>query len=425
LGTGGQAKKGFVEVMRGIGQRPAVIACLVGLLALLASVAAGSAAAGPAPTSEPPTSAVLDTRGTTGYWTAGRLAGAQPLDLAGHEGEAGIGPAAPEPLIAQPVPLASTAVDHPARYPNRVHGKLFGHFDGLGDYSCSATVISSRSESLILTAGHCIYDAGGTNQFATHVAFVPGYSKNTLPYGYWNGTNAITTSQWVRAGALDYDLAFIRLEVPPRGTVQSVVGSRGIGFNQPRKQRLAAYGYPAQGAPNYDGDHLIRCESGYVPDPFRNGGPRSRGMHCDQKQGASGGGWVSQDSFVVSNTSHGYPRVSKSLFFGPYFGRVAKALYRSKAPGWPSAGPISCAGRVASIAGTDRGERIVGTTHEDVIATLGGDDVVKGRGGDDVICGGSEDDQILAGGGRDRVFGGSGTDRCGRPSKGNRVKDCE
>ncbi len=278
-------------------------------------------------------------------------------------------------------------------------------------------MISSRSESLILTAGHCVYDAGGSNRFASRIAFVPGYSRNSLPYGAWTGTNAITTSQWVRFGALDYDFAFVRLGPTARGTVQSAVGSRGIGFNQPRKQRLDAYGYPAKGAPSYDGNRLIRCSGGYVADPFRNGGPRSRGMRCDQQQGASGGGWVSQDSFVVSDTSHGYPRLSKGFFFGPYFGKVAKALYRAKARGWPSVGPISCGGRVVSIAGTDTGERIVGTRKKDVIATLGGNDVVKGRGGDDIICGGPEDDEILAGGGRDRVYGGIGTDRVRRPEQ--------
>jgi hypothetical protein len=406
----------------GIGDRTLAAAFVVGLLTLLL---ASGADAGPVAAPEAPrTAAALDAAATARYWTPARIAAAEPLEPI-RAGEPEPEQSAPEAFASPATPFASTAVDHPARYPNRVHGKLVGHFEGLGDYSCSATVISSRSESLILTAGHCVYDAGHTNRFATKIAFAPGYSKNSLPYGYWTGTNAITTSQWVRAAALDYDFAFVRLGATSAGTVQAAVGSRGIGFNQPRKQRLAAYGYPAKGAPNYDGDHLIRCDSGYVADPLHNGGPRSRGMRCDQKQGASGGGWVSQDSFVVSNTSHGYPRLSKRVFFGPYFGKVAKALYRAKTPGWPSAGPVSCGGRVASIAATDRGERIVGTRSKDVIATLGGNDVVKGRGGNDIICGGSEDDRILAGGGRDRVFGGSGTDRCGKPAKRNRVRDCE
>ena len=408
---------------RGIGRGSVAVAFLVGLVALLllGSPAAGEDAPAPA---APATTATLDPAATRDYWTPARLAAAEPLELAA-DGTAASAATEPLPLAAPASTYASTTVDHPERYPNRVHGKVFGRYEGIGDYSCSATVVSSRSESLILTAGHCVFDAGGTNRFATHIAFVPGYSKGSTPYGVWSGTNAITTSQWVRAGALDYDFAFVRLGPSLGRTVQSAVGSRGIGFNQPRKQRLSAYGYPSKGAPSYDGDTLIRCTSGYVRDPFRNGGPRSRGMRCDQKQGSSGGGWVSQDSFVVSNTSHGYPRLSKRYFFGPYFGKVAKALYRTRTQGWPSIGPISCGGRVASISGTDTRERIVGTRKKDVIAALGGNDVIKGRGGDDLICGGSEDDEILAGGGRDRVWGGAGIDACGARARDNRTNDCE
>jgi Ca2+-binding RTX toxin-like protein len=148
-------------------------------------------------------------------------------------------------------------------------------------------------------------------------------------------------------------------------------------------------------------------------------------MHCDQQQGSSGGGWVSQHSFVVSNTSHGYPQRSNSLFYGPYYGETAKEMYRLKMKGWPSIGPVRCGGEVASIIGSDSGEKIHGTKGDDIIATLGGDDSVAGKGGRDRICAGVGDDRVQGGGGEDRIDGGKGRDSCGNRSGGNKTRACE
>jgi Tol biopolymer transport system component len=78
-----------------------------------------------------------------------------------------------------------------------------------------------------------------------------------------------------------------------------------------------------------------------------------------------------------------------------------------------------CAGRLATIVGTARGEVIRGTRRADVIAALGGDDVVLGAAGGDLIClgagddrghGGRSADMIQGGPGRDLILGGPGPD---------------
>ncbi len=79
------------------------------------------------------------------------------------------------------------------------------------------------------------------------------------------------------------------------------------------------------------------------------------------------------------------------------------ALFRSPA--------ALCAGRPATIEGTDGPDELTGTPGPDVIHALGGDDVVYGRGGDDVICGGAGNDTIFPGGGVDEVYGEWGSDR--------------
>jgi Ca2+-binding RTX toxin-like protein len=82
--------------------------------------------------------------------------------------------------------------------------------------------------------------------------------------------------------------------------------------------------------------------------------------------------------------------------------------------------PVICAGRVATIVGTDGPDNLVGTDGPDVIAAFSGDDDIIGLGGNDVVCGsggrdavrgGSGDDAIKAGGGHDRLKGEGGDDR--------------
>ncbi|MBA2522334.1 MAG: hypothetical protein H0V25_03285 [Solirubrobacterales bacterium] len=365
--------------------------------------------------------AALSYRSAQDVWTPERIADTPPLELE-RDGSVTTSQQPASRLFPRDAELFnSVEINKAAEYPNRVHGKLVGTFPGLGDYACSATVVNSGSGSLLTTAGHCAYDVP-TKTLATNLAFVPGYQAGSIPFGVWPVGAYILTKRFAR-GDIDYDFSMMRTIVSPFGTLQGIVGARGIGFNQPRKQRLEAYGYPGSGRPSYDGAKLIRCDSGYVPDPA----PRtsSVGMHCDQQQGASGGGWVAQHSFVVSNTSHGYPQINRTLFYGPYYGAVAKALYRANTPSWPSIGPVKCGGQVATIIATGTGDRIRGSDANDVIATDAGNDKISGGGGNDLICGGDGNDKIDGGSGKDKIDGGAGNDKCGKGKGGGRLHACE
>lgn len=74
------------------------------------------------------------------------------------------------------------------------------------------------------------------------------------------------------------------------------------------------------------------------------------------------------------------------------------------------AGPPTCAGRRATIVGTDGPDVIHGTQGRDVIVGLGGDDTIYGLGQDDLICGGDGHDLVYGGAGNDTIFGGAGDD---------------
>jgi uncharacterized delta-60 repeat protein len=71
----------------------------------------------------------------------------------------------------------------------------------------------------------------------------------------------------------------------------------------------------------------------------------------------------------------------------------------------------TCAGKEATIVGTDGKDRLRGTKGADVITALGGKDVVKGLAGNDRLCGGDGKDRLMGGEGKDRIFGESGKDR--------------
>jgi hypothetical protein len=393
---------------------PAIVlaAALVALGTLLAGGREASAEVAPA-------AATPIERGTSG-WSAARMQRAEglspPADPAGSE---------PLAALAARIPFSSKRLDNTRGYPNRVHGRIFGRFPGLGDYSCSGTVITSRSRSLVATAGHCLFDAGLTNRFAAEIVFVPGYRSGEAPYEAWRATHGATTPQWVRAASLDHDVAFLRLQRRRGLGVEQVVGSRGIGFGQPRKGRLLTYGYPVTPRKRFDGEALIRCSSRYGRDPIRHSRTRSVATGCDMRQGASGGAIVAQSAFAVSNVSHGHSG-SRNVVFGPPYGKAVKRMYRLDRRGaFPSAGPIRCGGRPATIVGTDRGESIRGSKRDDVIATLGGNDRIRSKGGNDVICAGPGNDRIVAGSGRDRIRGGPGIDRCDGGGGRDRARGCE
>jgi len=80
--------------------------------------------------------------------------------------------------------------------------------------------------------------------------------------------------------------------------------------------------------------------------------------------------------------------------------------------GGPNATPrtLRCAGKRATIVGTNGRDRLKGTGRADVIVGLGGNDTISGLGGNDVICAGAGNDKVSGGGGSDREYGEAGKD---------------
>jgi uncharacterized repeat protein (TIGR01451 family) len=81
-------------------------------------------------------------------------------------------------------------------------------------------------------------------------------------------------------------------------------------------------------------------------------------------------------------------------------------------PPRPPAEPIvRCAGRIATMVGTPKADRLRGTSRRDVIAARGGNDVIVGLSGHDVVCAGPGADLVRGGTGNDTIYGSLGPDR--------------
>ena len=88
-------------------------------------------------------------------------------------------------------------------------------------------------------------------------------------------------------------------------------------------------------------------------------------------------------------------------------------------------GGVTCDGRLATIAGTNRAQRINGTNGPDVIWAGGGNDKIFGKGGADFICGGSGRDLLNGGAGADKLNGEAGRDTCVGGPAADRSRGCE
>jgi V8-like Glu-specific endopeptidase len=311
-------------------KRSAWAAGMTAALALSLASAAGASAAAVATHDAAQSPAEV-----SDYWTAERMREAQPLD---------------RPVGGERGPLAETAAAPPDQeidpaldttYPYRIHGKLFLTIAG-SDASCSATVVTSFSRDLVLTAGHCVGEpaGGGQVRWAENVVFVPAYRNGSAPFGAYPAVTSGAPVLWLSRGVISFDVGVVKLAPSGGVPIQEALGSRGIAFNRAprsfRGKRFQLFGYPASPPQFYDGERPILCDSPALGIETFSGalvaGP------CHQQEGASGGGWVLGGTTVVSLTSHGACRVPSTqcdVISGTYLGNAALKLWAAAGGGLP------------------------------------------------------------------------------------------
>jgi hypothetical protein len=234
--------------------------------------------------------------------------------------------------------------------PNAQVGKLY--FDtkpGPGESwsHCSATVINSENRSLVLTAGHCIYNPdpdgdgviAGNGYWYENFQFCPGYEYG-CKLGTWyprtTGNSVWTTSSWYYGSGTrhwyDYkDDIGILLMAPSatKGNIVDAVGGQGILFNAGLGLSTTAFGYPVTDSRwpgyTYTGEDLDYCPG--VPGYDGLGHLK---LACTMTGGASGGPWIISPNgswlgYVNSVNSH-KPWGAKYMG-GPYFGAAEQQLF--------------------------------------------------------------------------------------------------
>jgi hypothetical protein len=260
------------------------------------------------------------------------MARATPLEVVASSGS-------DTPRAGQTVSPSSTSVAYTSfeltdtySFPNRVHGKVFFTQPGEGNFVCSGTVVDAENRATVITAGHCVHDAGG---WSTNFAFAPGYRNllgmGSAPYGVWAASGEVAPQPWVDSQNLKFDVgaAVLARDVSGR-SLEDVVGARGVAFNQTVTQSFRSHGYPAQATSEhpFDGTRLWACDSSppLADNPTSASGPATMGIGCDMTGGSSGGGWVTGDGRLNGVNSYRYTN-EPDLMYGPYFGSAVKALY--------------------------------------------------------------------------------------------------
>jgi hypothetical protein len=228
--------------------------------------------------------------------------------------------------------------------PNRQIGKLYFDVDpGAGTtWSwCSATVVNSENKSMVLTAGHCVYNPDpdgdgritGNGYWHQSVIFCPGYESGCR-LGSYNWRLMTTTPSWFSGTGDSYDwaddVAVVLVNSNANGQLVPFTGAQGIRFNVAAQRYVWAFGYPASDsrwpAYTYSGEDMIYCPGMTIPV-----GANHLALPCTMTGGASGGPWLTDVDYTswlgYVNSVNSHKPWGGTYMGGPYFGGAELNLY--------------------------------------------------------------------------------------------------
>ncbi len=280
---------------------------------VLAAVAPALFLLSPASAPALPPSHSLDPTAATRFWTPSRVRRALASDSMAH---------LPSPA-AEGASASSLRVIDASDPEDRTNGRIFGVDPRQGPYSCSGTSLATPSESIVVTAGHCVVEAG---RWGTHIVFVPAFEDEQRPFGTFAASAVYVMDAWRTTGNSDFDVAALRVTPNWFGTLGAAVGARGWASGRSRYAAFQIFGYPAAAL---GGEELRSCVavglgSDRLTDPF--GGPPTVPARCDMAGGSSGGAWLLDGSELLDGvTSYGYTADHTHLY-SPYFGPQVDAF---------------------------------------------------------------------------------------------------
>jgi len=215
--------------------------------------------------------------------------------------------------------------DEGLSYPQSTIGKLFLTSATGRNLSCSGTAVASLNQSVVDTAGHCLYWQGGWVQ---NVIFCPLYENGTTPYGCWAARDLEVPSDWIgaRPNDLHHDFGMAIVAPNSQGALTDLVGAAGWAYNQSVNQTFYPYGYPA-GYP-FDGQTRQSCPPS-LGTSWQHGGGTVVSIPCNMTGGSSGGPWFIQigGNWYLNGHNDFTSSLRLGHMFSPYYDDTWYALY--------------------------------------------------------------------------------------------------
>jgi uncharacterized delta-60 repeat protein len=154
---------------------------------------------------------------------------------------------------------------------------------------------------------------------------------------------------------------------------------------------------------------FVRVQPGGALDTTFSGDGRQVVLFSSESNDAANGVAIEPDGGIVGAGVVG-PGAGNDIALARLQGQAAGGAGGPGGGGGTSGASLKCAGKRATIVGTNGRDRLKGTRRADVIVGLGGNDKVDGGGGNDLICGGNGNDSLAGGAGKDKVYGQAGKD---------------
>jgi V8-like Glu-specific endopeptidase len=220
--------------------------------------------------------------------------------------------------------VSSTRVFDTTAEGTRTNGKILGVDPLTGPYSCSGTALNTPSRSIVITAGHCVLEAGRQSR---RIVFVPAYDHAERPFGTFVAEAVYVMPQWRHGENPDFDVAALKVAPNSLGALAEVVGGRGFATSRSRLGAFQIFGYPAAWA---GGEELRSCRAhglGFDRLTDRFSGPPTMPASCNLAAGSSGGAWLFDGEYVSGVTSYSYQGRPTQLF-SPYFGPAVGGFLR-------------------------------------------------------------------------------------------------
>jgi len=333
-------------------RRTAALAA-ISVIAVLPLAGGGAAASGPSVASA---RAEAEHARIVAFWTPARMRAAIPRDYA-YDPATGRYHRAP---AAKPGGGGGgNGATTGASWPNgkgKVYtatGKVYFQMNGSG-WVCSGTALgdSRQSYSLVITAGHCVYDEengnGQLSGFATNWLFMPEFDSSptftcaNTAYGCWTASALVVNGGFARAGGFndqathfDWGFAVVGAGGNANGQLDTTVGTFGYQASAMSASTVVdAFGYPA--AQKYHGNDLVYCQGPIGFDSLNN--DTTYKLACGMTGGSSGGPWFSgfanadgtstgDSGTIQSLNSYGYS--GQSNMYGPKFNSDTTATYNA------------------------------------------------------------------------------------------------